>query len=226
MPDYVETNEAALVVQLNDHAAGMSTHGTTLGFTAGEITQAATDASMASLVVNHQSIIQSKAQEWTEYKRIVLNAPLNTPLPSIPTAYTAPPMPMGALAAIKARFRQRAERAKAHPNYTAAIGEDLRIVAPAPPPGVPKPKLTGTPETNFAVRLTFTMSGHDQLEIYSRRGGGDWTLITVDTSNPYVDGRPPLVPNQPEVREYRGRYKDHDEPVGDWSDVISVTSQA
>ncbi len=30
----------------------------------------------------------------------------------------------------------------------------------------------------------------------------------------------------PEVRQYRARFKDGDLPVGDWSDVISVTAQA
>lgn len=35
-----------------------------------------------------------------------------------------------------------------------------------------------------------------------------------------------LVPNTPEVRQYRARFKDNDLPVGDWSDVISVTVQA
>jgi len=32
------------------------------------------------------------------------------------------------------------------------------------------------------------------------------------------------VPNTPELRQYRVRYNDL--PVGDWSDVISVTAQA
>ena len=48
----------------------------------------------------------------------------------------------------------------------------------------------------------------------------------MDTNNPYVDGSPPLVPGTPEVREYRARYMDNDLPVGEWSDVISVTAQA
>ena len=54
----------------------------------------------------------------------------------------------------------------------------------------------------------------------------DFSLLTVDTNNPYVDGRAALVPGQPEVRQYRARFKDDDLPVGDWSDVISVTAQA
>jgi len=77
------------------------------------------------------------------------------------------------------------------------------------------------------VRLTFAMRGHDQIEIFSMRGSEtELTLITVDTNNPYVDGRAPLVPNTPELRQYRARYRDNDLPVGDWSDVVATTAQA
>lgn len=228
MADYVAKNEGDLVIQLNDHAAGVSTHGATVGLSAGEITQAATDAATASMAVNGQSLYQSKGEEWTEYKRLILYGPLNTPLPGQPTPPTVGTVPLGALAAIVARFRQRADRIKAHPAYTPAIGEDCRIVAPVGgPPGTQKPVLQGVSETAFAVRLTFAMQGHDQIEIYSKRGTEtEWTLITTDTSSPYVDGRDPLVAGQPEVRQYRARFKDNDLPVGDWSDVISVTAQA
>jgi len=46
MPDYLPREEAALVVWFADHAAGVSTHGVTVGFSAGEIAQAATDAAL------------------------------------------------------------------------------------------------------------------------------------------------------------------------------------
>jgi hypothetical protein len=228
VPDYVSTNEGDLVIQLNDHAVGVSTHGATVGLTAGEITEASNDAATASHAVNGQSLYSSKSQEWTEYKRLLLYGPLNTPIPGTPVAPAVGTLPLGAKAAIVARFRQRADRIKSHPNYTPAIGEDCRIVVPiAGPPGIPKPVLTGVAETGFVVRLTFAMLGHDQIEIYSKRGSEtEWTLITVDTNNPYVDGRTPLVANTPEVRQYRARFKDDDFPIGDWSDVISVTAQA
>ncbi len=94
-------------------------------------------------------------------------------------------------------------------------------------PGTPKPELEADAETAYAVRLTFTMQGHDQIEIFSMRASEtEWTLITVDTNNPYVDGRAPLVPNTPELRQYRARYRDNDQPVGDWSDTVSATAQA
>jgi len=35
----------------------------------------------------------------------------------------------------------------------------------------------------------------------------------------------PLAPGQPEVRQYRARWRDDDSPVGDWSDIVQVTAQ-
>jgi hypothetical protein len=46
----------------------------------------------------------------------------------------------------------------------------------------------------------------------------------MKTRSPFVDARPPLAAGQPEMRRYRLRYVDHDEPVGDYSDVIVVTT--
>jgi len=228
MPDYIPSTEADLVIWLADHAAGVSTHGATVGLTAGEITQAATDATMGNMVVVARSLYASKTQEVTEYKNILLYSAINTPVPSLPSAPSIGPVPMGALAAIVARARQRAERIKAHPAYTTAIGEDCRIIAPGPPPsgGTVQPTLTAKAETAFQVRLTFTMSGHDVLEIYAMRGAeADFTMLALDTSSPYIDGRPPLVAGTPEVRQYKARYRDGDLPVGDWSDIISITAQ-
>ncbi len=82
-------------------------------------------------------------------------------------------------------------------------------------------------ETAFAVRMTFAMRGHQQIEIYSKRGTeADFTLLRVDTNKPYLDGHPPQVAGTPETRRYRARYKADHLPVGDWSDTISVTAQA
>jgi hypothetical protein len=33
------------------------------------------------------------------------------------------------------------------------------------------------------------------------------------------------VPGQPEVRQYRARYRDDDHPLGHWSDIVQVTAR-
>lgn len=226
MADYIPTTEADLVVWFTDHAAGVSTHGATVGLSAADITQAVADDKTVTHAVTGRSLYNSKAQEFTAYKDILLYAPLNTPLPGTPTPPAVSALPAGALAACVARARQRAERIKTHPAYTTAIGEDCRIVAPVSPPGPTQPTLTATPQTDFAVRLTFAMRGHDQLEIQSQRAAEvAWSSLAFDTNSPYVDGRPPVVAGQPEQRRYRARYVDDDAPVGDWSDTVEVTAR-
>ena len=225
MADYIPNAEADKVVWANDHSAGVSTHGVTVGLSPADIADAANDALILAHAVNGQSLYQSKAQEWTEYKELLLYSPLNTPVPSTPVAPVVGTLPLGAKASLIARARQRAERIKAHPNYTPAIGEDCRIVAPADGPPPDHPTLTAKPETAFNVRIGFAMLGHDQIEIFAKRGAEpDFTLLAVDTNNPYIDARAPLVAGTPELREYRARFRDDDVPSGTWSDVVSVTA--
>ena len=65
------------------------------------------------------------------------------------------------------------------------------------------------------------MLGHDQIEIQSQRGAEPgFSLLAYDTNSPYLDARAPLVAGQPEVRQYKARYRDNDLPVGDWSDSV------
>jgi len=223
---YIPTEEGALVVWFNDHAAGVTTHGATVGLSAGEITQATTDAATVSHGVNGRSLYNSKAQEFTAYKDILLYAPINTPLPGTPAVPAVGTLGLGALTACVARARARAERMKAHPNYTQAIGEDCRIVSRAEPPPPTQPTLQAQVLTGFQVGILFAMLGHAQIEIVTRRAGEtEWTLLTFDTNSPYLDARAPLVAGQPEVREYRARFRDNDIPVGDWSDIVSATAQ-
>ena len=227
MADYIPRDEGALVVWFADHAAGVSTHGASVGLSPGDITQAAADATTVSHAVNGRSLYESKRQEFTAYKDILLYAPLNAPLPATPTAPSVGALPLGALAACVARARQRAERIKAHPSYTVAIGEDCRIVAPVGPPPPTQPTLKAKEQTGFAVLLTFAMLGNDQLEIHSKRGNEtEFTLVAFDTNSPYLDARPPLVAGQPENRQYKARFRKNDLPVGDWSDIVEVTARA
>ncbi len=165
------------------------------------------------------------SQQWHPFSTDCY-APLNTPLPGTPAAPVVGALPAGALAACVARARQRAERIKAHPAYTVAIGEDCRIVAPVGPPPSTQPTLKAVAETDFQVRLTFAMLRHDQIELQSKRGAeADFSLLAYDTNSPYLDARVPLVTGQPEVRQYRARWRDDDLPFGDWSDIVQVTAR-
>ena len=79
----------------------------------------------------------------------------------------------------------------------------LRVqCVPDPPPGTPKPVLTGAAETAFAVRLTLAMQGHDLIEIFGKRGAERDFKLSGGHS-PYLDGSRRSLPNTPELRQYR-----------------------
>ena len=79
----------------------------------------------------------------------------------------------------------------------------------------------------YEVEISFVKRGHDGVDVESQRAAETaWTYLAFDGFSPYVDDRPPLVPDQPEERRYRLRYRDNDLPVGEYSDVYVVTAGA
>ena len=110
--------------------------------------------------------------------------------------------------------------------YTEAIGLDLGIVgspdtASHPAPGLRAEAVQGT--GCQCVRLPFQKWGHQGVTLESRRGGGNFEQLAIDTESPYLDERPLLIPTAPEIREYRARFWDKGTPNGDWTDVVKVT---
>jgi hypothetical protein len=73
------------------------------------------------------------------------------------------------------------------------------------------------------ITLDFKKKGVDALAIYGRlRGTLGWTKLGVDTSSPYVDGRPLATPGVAEIREYMARGMMDDEEIGLESDIVSI----
>jgi hypothetical protein len=74
------------------------------------------------------------------------------------------------------------------------------------------------------ITLDFKKRGVDALAIYGRlRGTLGWTKLGVDTSSPYIDGRPLAVAGVAEIREYMARGMMDDDEIGLESDIVSLT---
>jgi hypothetical protein len=73
------------------------------------------------------------------------------------------------------------------------------------------------------ITLEFKKKGVDALAIYGRlRGTLGWTKLGVDTSSPYVDGRPLAVAGVAEIREYMARGMMDDDEIGLESDIVCL----
>lgn len=220
-----------LMVWLNNFAEKFATHAPTLGFTAAEVTAVQDDAAMMQFLVGDLLPgFKAALQARTAYKNLIVDGPIGEKGGDVPppptTAAPSKPVEPG----IIPRLSKLIKRILAAPAYTQAIGEDLDIIETEGGSSLvdeasakPTAKAVALPKNE--VRVEFSKGGFDGVLIESRRkGDGDWASLATDRFSPYVDSRPPVMPGTPEVREYRLRYLKRDEPVGEWSDIISATT--
>ena len=145
----------------------------------------------------------------------------------LPT-FTAPALPTGVTAALPGalnRIFALIGNMKRHAAFTEAIGTDLGVIGPAETEKQTPRFLTELLQGSGCqcVKLTLYKYTHMGVYIESRRGGGAWEFLAIDTESPYLDERTLLAAPQPEVREYRMRFWDKDTANCDWTDVAKVT---
>lgn len=204
---------------------------TPLGLAAPDLAAAVNDAKWVNYVLGTWlSAVRAFSPSTTESVDAALtgepnedNDPIDLPgftAPALPTGVTAPPP--GALT----RLFNFIANLKLNKGMTDAIAVDLGIVGPEDVDNHPSPRFTTEVVQGMgqqAANMTFYKYSHQGVHIESRRGGGDWTFVAIDTESPYLDGRPLLTAGQPEIREYRMRFWDKGTPNGDWTDVQKVT---
>lgn len=149
--------------------------------------------------------------------------------PYVLPVFTPPPLPAGVTAVAPGaltRILAFCKTIKASPYYTEAIGLQLGIVGSEDTAEHPVPTFNAVVErgpTCECVRLNFQKHGRMGVVVYCRRNNGEWEELAVDNFTPYIDARPLLDPTKAELREYRLRYFDGHGPVGEFSDIVSVS---
>ena len=221
-----------LMVWLNNFSTSFATHATALGFTAADVSSVGADAAMLSylvgdLVPTYKSALKARST----YKNLVVAGTLGRPASPPPPAPTTPTPPATVPPGILARLRNLVQRIQLAPGYTEAIGRDLGILGvEAGDPGFSgdpaKPTAKAHAIASNTVQIDFSKGRFHGVLIESRRTGeSEWQTLATDNFSPYVDARPLLQAGKPEVREYRLRYVELDEPVGEWSDIISAAAR-
>ena len=109
---------------------------------------------------------------------------------------------------------------------TDAIATELQIVGGGGTPFNPETYQAQITVQAFSgyVRIKFTKSGADGINLYSRlKGQTVWKFVSRDTNSPYDDHTPLAVAGQSEVREYQAFGIWGDDQIGIPSDIASVT---
>jgi hypothetical protein len=115
-------------------------------------------------------------------------------------------------------------RIKANKNYTEAIGKDLWIVVSKQiiDPTTWKPALAIKIQASHPIIL-WTKGNAAAIEIWGDRGDGHFSQLAINTEPNTADNwlLPPAGTSA--MWRYKAIYLLHDEQVGQWSDVISVS---
>lgn len=223
----IPRTESELVLWYTNFAANLTSHAEALGLPTEAVSQATRDAEMLRFLVGHLiPVYQGAVQTRTAYKNIIKDGPLGAPAPGWPPQpVVVEAQPASVLPGIMPRLRQLVARIKAAPAYNETIGRNLGIIGdePAAPTGPAKPTAKASAQPD-GVKIEFNKAGFDGVLIESRRPNETaWSRLATDNYSPYIDTRPALETGRPEVREYRLRYLERDEPVGEWSDIITAT---
>lgn len=221
--DYWPKRWADLVAWYQNFVAQLNTHSVTLGISAGQLTQAAADRDMIILCNDAANNADDYSKEVTAYREIIVNAPLGTGLPPVPTLPPAVVAALGALAAIQARTRKLVDQIKANNNFTVAIGQSLGVIgalAGAQDVAIDSAKA----QAGSIVELDLFMAGNATVGIYMSRGGGAYALLGISTQETFTDSTAPLVAGQPETRLYKVRAYVDNAFTGPESDIVSVVT--
>ena len=223
--DYLPTSDSHLLVWFNNFTSKFGTYAPALGFTAAEVTAVTDDYHMLTFVINGAEATRTASIMRTSYKNVLRDGPIGTVQPNPPTIPSVPVPATIVPPGILPRMRALVQRIKAQPAYTDTIGNDLGIVGTDSAVTRTKPGVDVTPEPGSVVRIDWIKAGYDGVLVESQRGDEVvWTSLGVDMQSPYTDSRNPLHPGAPEVRRYRLRYVQGDEPTGDYTDVVTVTT--
>ena len=132
------------------------------------------------------------------------------------------------------RARALTRRIKAHPAYTAALGNLLGIVGPEDTTDLSAvaPIISGSDPArrDGVVQVEFVKLTSDGVNLnpegfrgYSKRDGdADFVFLARDTATPYIDNRPLLTAGKPEIREYKAMFVLSDEEIGIFSHELVV----
>ena len=226
--DYYPSRIADQGDWLQNYATKLAIHGPNLGIANPELNASGDDARWGAYVLG---IWLPSVRAFSPSTTDAVDAVLTGTGPAVVTlpTFSAPALPAsvspqnpGALTRIFAMVA----RIKKDPNYTEVMGQDLGVIGAEESGQHPAPKFTAQLQDGSgvqAVRLGFFKYTHMGVYIESRRNGGPWEFLGIDSESPYMDERALLTPGTPEMREYRMRFWDKGTPNGDWTDVAKVT---
>ena len=208
---------------LLDHAATTLPHyAAILEVTNEDLTSLQADALAFRYILKSLGDIQAYAHHLTEYKNILRDGGAATVGWAVSPKLTEPTPPT-VNSGIIPRLSALVAHLKSHKNHTSAIGLDLGLIGTTTvvDPSSWKPTLTAQNKAGHPI-IGWTKGAAAAIEIWVDRGdGAGFVFLTINTEPNTSDNQ--HLPAISAIWKYKAIYRLHDEQVGQWSDVLSIT---
>ena len=226
---FLSRSRAEQVAQNALYADTIGTFATKYGIAAPAVAALKADATAAAYWKNLAAMMDAKNKEVQAYYRQLVDglADAEDAPAAVPAALAFPtPIPAGVLPGTTSRFASSAKSIKAMANYAEADGYTLGIEGAdtgSKDMDAVKPTFSATLTAGGKIKLIWKKDGMNAIDFYVDRGDGTWQFIGTDTTPDFLDKGllPPAGTSA--IWKYKAIYKEDEEHVGLWSDVVSVT---
>ena len=217
---YLPSSDKDKVIWLNNFAGKFAALAAQFGFTAADVTAVNNDAAMFAWLIALIETFTTAKEERVHYKNLIRSGAIGSAVGTVPVAPVVPAAPAAAPAGIFPRLAKMVQQIKGKSNYTEAIGKDLGIIGAEQTLDTAgmKPVLTLVLKGG-QVEIQWAKGNADGVRIDADRDGKGFLFLAVDTVPHYTDT---AAITGAAVWKYRAMYLLSDEPVGQWSDVVSI----
>lgn len=225
--EYIPTTDGERLTWFANFAEKLPRYTTELEVNDDDLETALADCRAIIHMIYDVSSANSNAAQRVRFKQDLLWGRDTSVAQAFPGAYVPPDPPdIAALQGVVYRIRALVRRMKTAPQYTAATGSDLGIIARSPAKNpADKPVLTGVPLSGMRVEIRFAKRGFDAVFVESKRGNEtDYAYLGTYLRSPFVDSRAALVAGQSEQRTYRATYLRGNEAFGMTGEPVVVTT--
>jgi hypothetical protein len=227
MPFPRKENEVNALLQLWHER--MPDHQTRYTLTAAQLAQILDDALVYQHLIKARNMLDEDVNEFYTYKKNIMNGDPNETAGDYPTIelLTLPTLTNPPKSGIAARNQEIYNYLKSHPNRNAESLADLGIGetsgGDAISPADLKPSLKPQARIDDKIEIAFNKQGQSSIRIQRETGADKWTNVGEATTSPFVD-ETPSPDGKPEKRRYRAVYLTKNQPVGQYSDIVTVVT--
>lgn len=213
---------------MQNFAERFATVAVPLGFTAADVTAVEDDNEAFQFVAEGTVEIDAYAKAFRGYRDNLLDGEIGGRPPMFPANPTAvPPNAVGS--GLYERLDELVKRIKVSPAYTPEVGELLGIVAPStvrPAPEDMQPVLKVQSLPGSVLNVKFVRGQTDGVVLETKVDNSDtWTHAGRYVYSPAELVIPENPSGQPRAVQVRARYMERNDPVGQFSAIVSAYTQ-